>query len=101
MKAVLNNVVLAEAETSDIVQVDGAWYFPPASLTEGVFVESPRGYTCSWKGDAQYYTLAAGDKTMVNGAWAYPNLPPRAVELIGTDVTGWVAFDPRVTMLDD
>ncbi len=100
MKAVLNDVVLAEAPTADLVRIEGNWYFPPAALTPGAFTETPTGYTCSWKGDAQYYTLAADGHELVDGAWAYPNLPQSAVTRVGTDFAGWVAFDRRVAVVD-
>lgn len=96
MKAVLNDVVVAEAPTADLVRIEGNWYFPPASLTEGVLVKSPTGYSCSWKGEAQYFTLSAGNQELVDGAWSYPNLPEGAVERIGTDFAGWIAFDRAV-----
>ena len=56
MKAVLAGTVIAEADESDLARIEGNWYFPPASITEGALVESPTQYTCPWKGDAQYYS---------------------------------------------
>ena len=46
MKAVLAGTVIAEADESDLARIEGNWYFPPASITEGALVESPTQYTC-------------------------------------------------------
>ena len=44
MKAVLAGTVIAEADESDLARIEGNWYFPPASITEGALVESPTQY---------------------------------------------------------
>jgi hypothetical protein len=35
---------------SDLIPIEGNYYFPPSSLSAGAFSESPTPYTCPWKG---------------------------------------------------
>ena len=96
MKAVLAGTVIAEADEGDLVRIEGNWYFPPASVTPGVLVESPTPYTCPWKGVCQYYSVQAGGSLHTDLAWSYPDPYPSAFERVGTDFSGYVAFDPSV-----
>lgn len=96
MKAVFAGTVIAEADESDLVRIEGNWYFPPASITPGVLVESPTAYTCPWKGAAQYFSVQAGDQLHNDLAWSYPTPYPTAFDRVGTDFSGYVAFDPSV-----
>ena len=57
MKAIINDVVIAEAPPADIISIEGNSYFPPASLARDVLSESATPYTCPWKGPAQYWDL--------------------------------------------
>ena len=100
MKAVLEGVVIAEADRADLVSIEGNWYFPPASVRDGALSESPTPYTCPWKGAAQYWNVALDGAELPDGAWSYPDLYPGAVEKVGTDFAGYVAFDRRVTVAD-
>ena len=92
MKATVNGVVLAEAPESELIKIEGNWYFPPQSIVPGVLTESPTPYTCPWKGACQYYTVNAGADTLPDRAWSYPVLLPGAVERVGKDFAGYVAF---------
>lgn len=96
MKAVLAGTVIAEAEEGDLVRIEGNWYFPPASITPGALVESPTAYTCPWKGAAQYFSVQADGSLHKDLAWSYPTPYPTAFERVGTDFSGYVAFDPSV-----
>lgn len=96
MKAVLAETVIAEAEQSDLIQVEGNWYFPLSSAKKGVLIESATPYTCPWKGEAQYYSVVVGDNTLVDGAWGYPHPYPSAFERLGKDISGHIAFAPDV-----
>lgn len=95
MKALVGDVVVAEADMDSIVGVEGNAYFPPDSVAEGVLAESPRQYTCGWKGDAQYYDVLLDGSALADSAWSYPNLSQFAVERVGRDFAGYIAFDPR------
>ncbi len=59
--------------------------------------ESPTPYTCAWKGECQYYSLRVNEQDHKDLAWAYPHPPyPTAIERVGVDFSGYVAFDRRV-----
>lgn len=100
MKATYNGTVLAEAPQDDLVRIEGNWYFPPASLAEGQFEKSPTAYHCPWKGDAQYWNVGSGDDVLADGGWSYPEPIPASFERVGSDYSGYVAFDPRVTVAE-
>ena len=92
MRAHLNGVVIAEAPESELISIEGNWYFPPNSLIPGVLSESPTPYTCPWKGVCQYYTVTVNGERFPDRAWSYPDLRPGAVERVGKDFAGYVAF---------
>ncbi|WP_434811264.1 DUF427 domain-containing protein [Microbacterium sp. bgisy189] len=100
MKAVIDGAVVAEAPQEDLVRIEGNWYFPPSSIVDGALAESPTPYTCPWKGACQYYDITAGEQRVPDGAWAYPDLLPGAVERVGRDFAGYVAFAPGVQIID-
>jgi len=96
MKAVLNGDVIAEAPKDDLISIEGNWYFPPQAVRPGVLAESPTPYTCPWKGECQYYTVQG----LPDRAWAYPTPYPSAIERVGKDFSGYVAFWKDVTVVD-
>ncbi|MBF5080983.1 DUF427 domain-containing protein [Quadrisphaera sp. INWT6] len=96
MKAVLDGVVVAEADDDAIVRIEGNAYFPPSSVVEGALSKSPTPYTCPWKGVAQYWNVTApGGATADDGAWSYPEPYPASFDRVGSDYSGYLAFDPR------
>ncbi|MBZ4485789.1 DUF427 domain-containing protein [Microbacterium sp. cx-55] len=96
MKARLGDAVLAEAADEDLLRIEGNWYFPPASIAAGALSESPTPYRCPWKGDAQYFHVVTDGEQHADLAWSYPHPLPTAIERVGSDFSGYVAFDPRV-----
>ncbi|GAA2067711.1 DUF427 domain-containing protein [Microbacterium hatanonis] len=100
MKAVLDGVVIAEADREDLISIEGNWYFPPSSIREGALTKTPTPYTCPWKGAAQYWSIALEGAELTDGAWSYPDLLPGAVEKAGGDFAGFVAFDRKVSVQD-
>ncbi|WP_322411809.1 DUF427 domain-containing protein [Microbacterium invictum] len=100
MKAVLDGTVIAEASKDELVSIEGNWYFPPSSVVEGVLVESPTPYTCPWKGECQYYDVTSGEGALKDRAWSYPTPYPTAIERVGTDFSGYVAFWKEVQVVD-
>ncbi|MGC5170733.1 DUF427 domain-containing protein [Micromonospora sp. DT81.3] len=99
MKAVLGDTVIAEADDADLILIEGNKYFPPSSVKEGVLVESPTPYTCPWKGECQYYTVQVGGQQLADRAWAYPTPYPTAIERVGKDFSGYVAFWKEVEVV--
>jgi len=91
MKAVIDNVVVAEADDADIISIEGNAYFPPWAIKPDAFEESPTPYTCPWKGPAQYWNVNGN----TDAAWSYPIIFPTAVDRVGKDFAGYVAFDKQ------
>ena len=93
MKATLNGEVLAEASEDDIIRIEGNAYFPQESVKEGVLTRSTTPYTCPWKGDCQYYNVTGADGNVLSDrAWAYLQPYPAAIDRVGRDFSGYVAF---------
>ncbi|MDN4481247.1 DUF427 domain-containing protein [Demequina muriae] len=100
MKAVLNDTVLAEASTEDLVKIEGNWYFPPSSIRDELTPTSPTQYRCSWKGDAQYFNAALPDGERADVAWSYPDPLAGAADRVGKDFSGYVAFDRSIEITE-
>jgi len=81
MRAVWNDIVLAESQ--DTVVVEGNHYFPPDSIHNEYFKPSETNTVCPWKGKASYYTLDVGGKQNLDAAWYYPDTKPDANEIKG------------------
>ena len=79
MKAVFNNVVLAES--TDIVTVDGNPYFPRASMNKEFFKESSFTTVCGWKGTARYWDVEVDGQVLSNVVWSYDTPKPAAEEI--------------------
>ncbi|EAW12257.1 DUF427 domain-containing protein [Aspergillus clavatus NRRL 1] len=69
--ASVDGTVLAETDTWETVE--GNVYFPPSAIkNKSLFTSTDLSTHCPWKGDASYYTVTIGDKTLPNVAWYYP-----------------------------
>jgi uncharacterized protein (DUF427 family) len=77
--ATWNGTVIAHSD--DTVIVEGNHYFPIASVTDGVLINSDRTSVCPWKGTAKYYTLDIGGERNVDAAWYYPEPKDAAAEI--------------------
>ena len=97
MKATFNGVVVAEAPEEALIRLEGNWYFPASAVTAGLS-KSPTPYTCPWKGVCQYWNADVDGTVVKDLAWSYEEPYPSAIERVGSDFTGFVAFDPRVTV---
>jgi uncharacterized protein (DUF427 family) len=85
MRAIWNNVVLAESD--DTVVVEGNHYFPPDSVRGEFLRASDKHTTCPWKGKASYYDVVAGGQVNKDAAWYYPETKEAAA-----NIKGHVAF---------
>ncbi len=92
MKAVFNDVVVAEADKTDLIFIEGNWYFPPSSVKTEYFIMTDTPYTCPWKGVCQYYTVKVGDQEGKDNAWTYPDPFPTAIDRVKKDFSGYFAF---------
>lgn len=99
MKATLSGIVIAEAPKEDLISIEGNWYFPPSSVKTELLTESPTQYTCSWKGEAQYFNVKDGEAWLQDAAFRYPHPLPASFDRVGKDYSGYIAFwkDVRVS----
>lgn len=86
MKAIWNDVILAESDNTEVVE--GNHYFPPESINKEYFSKSEHTTTCPWKGKASYYHIEADGETNENAAWYYPS-PKDAASQIKDHVAFW------------
>ncbi len=91
MKAVWNQVVIAESE--DTVVVEGNHYFPESALKFEHFAPSTHTTVCGRKGVANYYNVIVNGQTNANAAWYYAE--PRSA---AAEIKGRVAFWRGVTV---
>lgn len=85
-KAIWNGVTLAESD--NLVNVEGNYYFPSESLNADYFTKSTTETSCHWKGIASYYTLEVDGKENKDAAWYYPT-PKDAAKEIKDRVAFW------------
>jgi uncharacterized protein (DUF427 family) len=95
MRALVDGAVVASAPDSDLISIEGNYYFPPASLSAGALSDSPTPYTCPWKGVAQYHDVSVDGHTHRDAAWSYPDPYPSSFDRVGKDYSGYVAFDKQ------
>ena len=86
MKAIWNGKTIAESD--DIIQIEGNFYFPVESINKDYFEDSETQTTCAWKGVASYYSLEVEGKTNQDAAWYYPE-PSDLAESIKGRVAFW------------
>jgi len=86
MKAIWENVILAESNAT--IVVEGNHYFPPDSINKHYFKDSNTQTTCPWKGLASYYNIVVDGKVNQDAAWYYPD-PKSAAGNIKNYVAFW------------
>jgi uncharacterized protein (DUF427 family) len=86
MKAIWNDVTLAESD--DTIVVENNHYFPPDSVKREYLKESNTHTTCPWKWKASYYTVVVSDAENKDAAWYYPE-PKEAAQQIKDYVAFW------------
>jgi uncharacterized protein (DUF427 family) len=93
MKAIWNNVIIAESH--DTVIVEGNCYFPPDSVKAQCLRESSSHTLCSWKGKASYYDIVVDDAINRDAAWYYPEPKQEAL-----NIKNYVAFWHGVEVIE-
>ena len=86
MKAIWNNVVIAESD--DTVVVEGNYYFPYDSVKQEYLQKSDFSTKCGWKGMANYYTVTVDGKANKDSAWYYAE-PNDAAKKIKGRIAFW------------
>ncbi|WP_030008013.1 DUF427 domain-containing protein [Picosynechococcus sp. NKBG042902] len=84
-QAIWNGAVVAESDRYEVVE--GNYYFPPDAIKTEYFKPSNTHTTCSWKGQASYYTLSVAGEENKDAAWYYPEPKEKAA-----NIKGYVAF---------
>lgn len=100
MRAMVGEIVVAEAASDDVVGIEGNAYFPAQSVRAETLRNSSTAYTCPWKGSAQYHDVLIGDAVLEDAAWSYPSLTEYALARVGRDFSGYVAFDSRQVRIE-
>ncbi|MEO1095687.1 MAG: DUF427 domain-containing protein [Cyanobacteria bacterium J06638_28] len=76
IRVVFNNTTVADSQnTFRILETSHppVYYIPLADVQQQYLSPVQRSTFCEWKGAAQYYTLAVGDRQINNAVWQYPN----------------------------
>ncbi|KAJ9111847.1 hypothetical protein QFC20_002434 [Naganishia adeliensis] len=83
LSVMVDDEVLVKAAESDVVKVEGNWYFNDKDLqNRGQYEESNTHTTCGWKGVASYYNYRKKDGTLLKDvAWYYPQLKKGAEQV--------------------
>lgn len=81
-----NDQVIAESD--NLVNIEGNYYFPIDSVNQEFLNESSHESVCPWKGTAKYYTLNVNGKENENAVWYYPE-PKDAAKQIKNRVAFW------------
>lgn len=92
MKAIWNDTIIAEAEPTDLIKIEGNWYFPAETIKKEFFSPSDMHTTCIWKGDASYYDVTVDGKANENAAWYYSQPKAGSVDWVKRDFSNYVAF---------
>jgi len=82
MKAVLNEIVLAESD--DVVAAAGYDYFPPAAVRADLLEKSertPKDLECPH--GVQFYDVVLGGKRYPRNAWVYESPQPKLAQVAG------------------
>lgn len=93
MKAFWNNNIIAESK--DVVNIEGNYYFPIESVNPDVLQKSDTQTVCHWKGTASYYSIEVEGKINTDAAWYYPE-PKEMVK----GIKGRIAFWKGVKIID-
>jgi uncharacterized protein (DUF427 family) len=79
MKAVWNNIVLAESDKA--IKIEDDYFFPVDSIhMEHLKKISKQGY-CKLKGNICYYDIIANGKTLAEAAMSYDNPAQEAAQI--------------------
>ena len=81
MRATWNGTVIAESDKTLVVE--GNHYFPPDSVRWDLLAPSPTRTTCSWKGEARYWSVTSAGSAGVDVGWEYAQPSAAAQEIAG------------------
>ena len=90
-RAIWNGAVLAESPHTEVLE--GNHYFPPEAVNKNYLLPSNTTTMCSWKGQANYYSLIVGGDLNPDAVWYYADPKPGAEQ-----IKGRVAFQQSVAV---
>ena len=97
VRVTAGDVVIAEsakALTLKEAKYPAVQYVPRADANMALLERTDRTTHCPYKGEASYYSIKAGGKTLENAIWTYETPFPAMAE-----ITGYLAFYPdKVTI---
>ena len=99
MQAIIDGEVVADAPDSDLISIEGNYYFPPSSISAGFLSDSPTPYICPWKGICQYHDISVHGSAHPDAAWSYPDPYPSSFDRVGKNYSGYIAFDKKQTTI--
>jgi uncharacterized protein (DUF427 family) len=76
VQVIFNDVLLAETRAAYRVLETShppVYYIPPADVRLEFLRQTKRSTICEWKGQAGYYSIEIGEKSLPNVAWFYAN----------------------------
>lgn len=92
LKIVFNSKIIAETNRAFRVLETShppVYYFPPDDVRMEFLTINSQSSFCEWKGDASYYDLHVGGKSVRNAAWFYQQPTKNFAE-----IKNFIAFYP-------
>ena len=71
-------------------------YIPRGDANMALLARSDRVTHCPYKGDANYFSIDAGGKTLENSIWSYETPFPAM-----TEISGYLAFYPDKVTIEE
>ncbi|GAC1358892.1 MAG: DUF427 domain-containing protein [Ktedonobacteraceae bacterium] len=79
IQVIFNGVTIADTRRAKRVLETShppVYYIPPEDVKMEYFIPTSRSTYCEFKGNASYYTIKVGEKTIPDGAWYYRQPSP-------------------------
>ncbi|WAL60013.1 DUF427 domain-containing protein [Thermocoleostomius sinensis] len=92
IQVVFNGEVIADTRRAKRVLETShppVYYIPPEDIQQQYLTRTSRSSFCEWKGQAAYYTVTVGDRSVSDAAWFYPSPTPAFA-----GIQDYVAFYP-------
>lgn len=92
IQVVFNGEVIADTHQAKRVLETShppVYYIPLEDIQQQYLTRTQRSSFCEWKGQAAYYTVTVGDRSVADAAWFYPNPTPNFA-----GIKDYVAFYP-------
>jgi uncharacterized protein (DUF427 family) len=91
-----NGLIIADSKEVLILHERGhlpVYYFPEKDVNKEVLVPTEKTSHCPLKGNASYWTIKVGDRTVENAVWSYQNPIPERKEIKGYFSFYWNQVD--------